>query len=73
MQQFSYNHQTIGFNNMWLTNARRSELQVQDRDLRELFNEDDFFALFSRQFSIDRHPLINYPKLWDDFPFPEIM
>ncbi len=59
---------------MWLINARRHEfkLQDQDQDLRELRNEDDFQILFSCLFSSDRHPSINFPKLWNDFSYPEI-
>ncbi len=74
MQQFYFNHLPISFNNMWLTNARRRELQLadQDQEPHDLRNEGDFHVLFSRLSSSDHHPLINFPKTWNDFAHPEI-
>jgi hypothetical protein len=74
MQQFYFNHLPLSFNNMWLTNARRRELQLadQDQEPHDLRNEGDFHVSFSRLSSSDRHPLINFPKTWNEFAHPEI-
>jgi hypothetical protein len=68
MQQFTFNLLPVSFNNMWVTNAARQENQ----DQRELRNESDFYIQFSRLSSTDRHPLIYFPKCWNEFPAIEI-
>jgi hypothetical protein len=62
MQQFTFNLLLVFFNNMWVTNAVRHKQQ----DQRELRNESDFYIQFSRLSSTDRHPIIYFPKCWNE-------
>jgi hypothetical protein len=70
MHHFSYNHLPTSFNNMWITNARRQ--LMLDQNPHELRNGEDYYIPFSRLFSIDRHPLINFPKSWNEFSYNDI-
>jgi hypothetical protein len=70
MHHFSYNHLPASFNNMWTTNARHQ--LVLDQNPHELRNGEDFYVPFSRLFSIDRPPLINFPKSWNEFSSNDI-
>jgi hypothetical protein len=70
MHHFTFSHLPTSFSNMWVTNASCHE--PEDHLHRELCNADDFYVPFSWLTSLDRHPLFNFPKLWNEFPYPEI-
>jgi hypothetical protein len=74
MHQFYHSKLHISFSNTWISHAQRRELHHQDKDqeIRKLRNEEDFYVPFLRLCSIDRHPLVNYLKLWNELSHPEI-
>ncbi len=53
---------------MWVTNATRHKIQ----DQWELRNESNFYIQFSRLSSTDLHPLIYFPRCWNEFLAIEI-
>ncbi len=62
------NQLPVIFNSVWPTNADRR----MSYDGPQLRNEDDFYRQISRLASMDRHPLICFPRAWNDFPSAEI-
>jgi hypothetical protein len=66
MQQFVFNHLSSSFADCWTSNAARRE------EGPALRNEDDFFVPLSRLSSTDRHPLIIFPKTWNELSAPEL-
>jgi hypothetical protein len=66
MQQFVFNHLPSSFADSWTSNAARRE---EDPALR---NEDDFFVPLSCLSSTDHHPLIIFPKTWNELSAPEL-
>jgi hypothetical protein len=53
----------ISFRNTWVTNAMRRE----DMDAPTLRNHDDYYVPPARLSSVDLHPLVYFPKLWNNF------
>jgi hypothetical protein len=64
MHQYKFKFLPHSFSNTWLTNSQRNE----DNNFPVLRNEDDYYVPLSRLRSSDYHPLIYFPKLWNDFP-----
>ncbi len=68
MHQFINNHLPFSFVNTWTTNAARRE-EIDGPVLR---NALEFLVPFSRLTSTDNHPLISFPRSWNEFDSLEI-
>jgi hypothetical protein len=66
--QFLNNHLPVSFVGTWITNAARRD----DQDGPALRNALDLFVPFSRLTSTSKHPLIAFPKTWNEFNAIEI-
>ena len=64
MQRFVQNFLPISFNEVWITNRIRR----QDQDHVELRDDDRLHIPFMRTRNLDLHPLVSFPKIWEDFP-----
>jgi hypothetical protein len=65
---FINNHLPISFANTWINNSARRD----DGDGPSLRNALDLFVPYSRLMSTSRHPLISFPKAWNEFNAIEI-
>ncbi len=61
MQRFTQNFLPISFGDTWVRNNIRNEGENEII----LRNHNAFQILFSRLVSIDRHPIIAFPKFWE--------
>ncbi len=68
MQRFTQNFLPASFGDVWVRNNIRNEGENEIM----LQNRDALNIPFSRLFSLDRHPLILFPKIWEDFPDHQI-
>ena len=68
MHQLVNNRLPTSFANSWITNSERRE-EYGGPVLR---NEDDFFVPLSRLSSTEKHPLISFPRAWNEFDIQEI-
>ncbi len=67
MHRFVHNHLPISFANMWT--------YVRDRNPMNpilLCNSNDIIIPFNRLTSMNNFPFTAFPKLWQDFPKPDI-
>jgi hypothetical protein len=64
MHHFTQNFLPISFNYTWLRNSVRN-LGENEIVLR---NNNDLQIPFSRLKTTDQHPLISFPKIWENFP-----
>ena len=77
MHSFVINLLPSQFNNLWLTNRQKREIdnqdqdQDQDRDIH-LRNDSQFYIKFTRLSSTQRQPIIIFPKAWNEFTNEEI-
>jgi hypothetical protein len=62
MHQFVHNLLPVSFTKCWTTNIAR-RVAHNGPALR---NEDDIFVPFSRLMSTEHHPLIIFPKAWNE-------
>ncbi len=65
MHQHKYNNLPVSFGDTWITNVERRE---DNEYLPALRNQEDYYVPFTRLQSTDIHPLIYFPKLWNNFP-----
>ena len=68
MQRFTQNFLPISFGDTWVRNNIRNEGENEII----LRNHNAFQIPFSRLVSIDRHPIIAFPKFWEQFPDNQI-
>ncbi len=68
MQRFVQGYLPISFENVWVTNR----IQRENEDQITLRNDDCFFIPFARLSNLKYHPLVNFPKTWENFPNGEI-
>jgi hypothetical protein len=68
MYLLDFNHLPASFNNVWIKNSDRRGETGEERIV--LRNEDDYFVPLARLSSIAIHPLVYYPKLWNEFVNP---
>jgi hypothetical protein len=68
MHQFVNNYLPSSFANTWITNAERRD----EADGPVLRNALDFIVPFSRLSSTENHPLISFPRTWNQFESLEI-
>jgi hypothetical protein len=68
MYLYTFKHLPASFNNIWIKNSQRRGENGEDRIV--LRNEDDYFVPFARLSSIAAHPLLYFPKLWNEFEDP---
>ncbi len=64
MHRFTQNFLPISFGDVWVKNNIRNEGENEI----VLRNSNALQIPFSRLISIDRHPIIAFPKLWEQFP-----
>jgi hypothetical protein len=56
----------------WIKNSARRQADGEDLRLYHTRNFDDFFIPFSRLTSVDKLPLMVFPRLWNTFPNGDI-
>ena len=64
MQRFVQGFLPVSFTNVWITNRVRRQGQAQI----ELRDDDNMFIPFVHLKSLTLHPLIFFPKIWEQFP-----
>jgi hypothetical protein len=68
MHQFSHKLIPISLNTAWSTNAERRT----SADPTVFRNDDDLYFHLARFSCTERHPLISFPKLWNEFPAQDL-
>ncbi len=68
MHRFVHNPLPVSFDNCWTTNIARWEAH----DGPVLRNEDNIFVPLSRLMSTERHPIIIFPKKWNELSSLEL-
>jgi hypothetical protein len=68
MRQYSLKFLPISLNTAWSTNAER-RTGVDPTSLR---NDDDLYIHLARLSCTEHHPLISFPKLWNEFPAQDL-
>jgi hypothetical protein len=64
MHQHYFKQLPASFGSTWSTNAERRD----DAHHIALRNEEDYYVPRSRLNSMDNHPLVYFPKIWNEFP-----
>ncbi len=86
MHNYTHKQLPTQFNNLWLKNLERRNIegQIHDQDQEQeqeannyylqctLCNDNDFYINFSRLSFSQKQPLILLPKTWNEFPLSEI-
>lgn len=68
MQRFTQNFLPVSFEDIWVRNAIRN---IGENEI-QLRNFDRLRQYPSNYFSLDKMPLFEYPKLWENFPDAQI-
>ncbi len=68
IHQFTSNHLPVSFSYTWYLNTIRRE----DQSGPVLRNEVDYFVPISHLVSTEKHPLVLFPKVWNEFMDLEI-
>jgi hypothetical protein len=64
MHQHYFKQLPASFGSTWSTNTERRDA-VHHIALQ---NEEDYYEPLSRLSSTDNHPLVYFPKIWNEFP-----
>jgi hypothetical protein len=64
MHQHCFKQPPASFGSTWFTNAKRRD----DANHIALRNNEDYYEPLSRLSSTDNHPLVYFPKIWNEFP-----
>ena len=67
IQQYKQGFLPSSLRGTWLLNSERRRDDDEDHRIHAMRNLDDYFIPFSRLASLDKLPLISYPKLWNNF------
>ena len=68
MQRFVQGFLPSSFENVWETN----QIRRLDEDQVVLRNDGDFYVSFARTNALLSHPLVAFPRLWNEFPDEDI-